>query len=334
MEGLGNHGKRITHFAEVVVGFLMKADFSMTDRPLYHTFGEYLYNLFGCRVQKVSLDAGLTCPNRDGRKGVGGCIYCDRRGSGTGNYSHTPSIRDQLQKGMAFLRRRYGAEKFIAYFQSFSNTYAPPAVLKGLYEEALSVEGVVGLAVGTRPDCVTPKILDLLAGFQERYLVWLEYGLQSFVPLTLERINRGHTVEDFLKAVAETRKRAIPVCVHVILGLPGEGLKECLYTADRLGEVDIQGLKIHSLYIHRGTVLEKWYEEGKYRPLDQEEYVEWVCRFLERCPPEWIIQRLTGDPDPKELVAPLWALKKQETLQMIHNRLKETGRYQGSARER
>lgn len=306
----------------------------MVENRLYNAYGPYLHRLFGCRVQKISLDAGMTCPNRDGTKGWGGCIYCDRQGSGTGNFRHTPSIKDQVLLGKSFLQRRYRAEKFIAYFQSFTNTYAPLPILKSLYEEALSVDDVVGLAVGTRPDCVNPEVLDLLSGFQEKYLVWVEYGIQSFVPRTLERINRGHTVEDFINAVIETRKKGINVCAHVILGLPGEGLKEILYTADRLAELDIQGLKIHSLYINRGTVLEEWFRQGRYRPLEQAEYVEWVCRFLERCPPHWIIQRLTGDPNPKDLVAPMWSLRKQETLKLIHRRLQEQGVGQGAVVKR
>ncbi|MCJ7833560.1 MAG: TIGR01212 family radical SAM protein, partial [Deltaproteobacteria bacterium] len=208
--------------------------------------------------------------------------------------------------------------------------YAPLETLRSLYQEALSFDDVVGLSVGTRPDCISPEVLDLLAGFQNTHLVWIEYGLQSFYPRTLALINRGHTVEDFIRAVEETRKRKINICVHVILGLPGEGLEECLFTADRLAELDIQGLKIHSLYINRGTPLETWYQQGRYRPILQEEYVEWVCRFLEHCPPHWIIQRLTGDPDPKQLSAPLWTLKKQETLKMIRARLQETGGFQGA----
>jgi hypothetical protein len=228
------------------------------------------------------------------------------------------------------LKDRYKAKKFIAYFQSFSNTYAPAATLKALYEEALSEEDVVGLSVGTRPDCINAETLDLIAGFQKTHLVWMEYGLQSFLPRTLELINRQHTVEDFLQAVEETRKRGLPICVHVILGLPGEGLKDCLETAARLGKLDIQGLKIHSLYINRGTLLESWYLQGRYKPLEQEQYVDWVCRFLELCPPHWIIQRLTGDPNPAELTAPLWTLQKQETLKMIQDRLKTGGGYQGA----
>ncbi|MEW6184694.1 MAG: TIGR01212 family radical SAM protein [Thermodesulfobacteriota bacterium] len=302
----------------------------MTEARLYNSYSSYLTGLFGGRVQKISLDAGMSCPNRDGSKGRGGCIYCDQRGSGTGVYARTPSIREQILRGKQFLKDRYKAEKFIAYFQSFSNTYAPLETLKALYEEALSEEDVVGLAVGTRPDCVNAEILDLIAGFQKTHLVWMEYGLQSFLPRTLDLINRGHTVEDFLEAVGETRKRGLLICVHVILGLPGEGLKDCLSTATRLGELDIQGLKIHSLYINKGTLLEGWYRQGRYKPLTQEEYVDWVCRFLEQCPPHWIIQRLTGDPDPAVLIDPQWTLNKQQTLKMIQERLKADGGFQGA----
>lgn len=286
--------------------------------------------LFGCRVQKISLDAGLTCPNRDGTKGRGGCVYCDEGGSGTGAYEQTPSITQQILQGKSLLKKRYRAEKFIAYFQSFSNTYAPVEKLSSLYREALAIEDVVGLSVGTRPDCITAEILDLLDGFQKSHLVWIEYGLQSFHPRTLELINRGHTIEDFIRTVEETRKRQINICVHVILGLPGEELKDCLFTAARLAELDIQGLKIHSLYINRGTPLESWYNQKKYRPLLQEEYVDWVCQFLEICPPHWIIQRLTGDPNPEKLIAPPWTLKKQATLKLIRDRFNETGSFQGA----
>jgi radical SAM protein (TIGR01212 family) len=301
----------------------------MNNQP-YYTYGSYLGKLFGCRVQKISLDAGLTCPNRDGTKGTGGCVYCDAQGAGSGGSSHTPSISEQMLQGKRFLKKRYGAEKFIAYFQSFSNTYGPLDRLKALYLEALSVEEVVGLSVGTRPDCISPEILDLLAGFQKSHLVWLEYGLQSFHPQTLKMINRGHTIEDFVQAVEETRKRNINICVHVILGLPEEGLEDCLYTADRLADLDIQGVKLHSLYINSGTLLETWYRQGKVQPLTQDQYVDWTCRFIEHCPPHWIIHRLTGDPNPGQLVSPQWALKKQETLKMIHEWFQRTGSLQGT----
>ena len=309
----------------------MDLEIKKPDGPFfYNEYSRYLKNLFGCRVQKITLDAGLTCPNRDGSKGEGGCLYCDSKGSGSGAFARLPDIRDQIQEGKRFLRGRYKAEKFIAYFQSFSNTYAPLPVLEGLYREALEDEEVVGLAVGTRPDCVSPEILELLGSFQKTHLVWVEYGLQSFHPETLSRINRGHTVEDFLAAVAETRRRGLNLCVHVILGLPGEGLGEVLETARRLSGLDIQGLKIHSLYINRDTPLETWFREGRYRPLTQEQYVDWVCRVLEVIPSDWILQRLTGDPNPRELVAPEWALEKGKTLSLIRETLERSGSFQGS----
>jgi radical SAM protein (TIGR01212 family) len=301
----------------------------MVHQP-YNTYSAYLNRLFGCRVQKISLDAGLTCPNRDGTKGSGGCVYCDAKGSGSGAFSQVPSIREQIIKGQRFLRKRYGAKKFLAYFQSFSNTYGPVEKLKALYLEALGVEDVVGISVGTRPDCISPEILDLLAGIQQSTLVWVEYGLQSFHSQTLCLINRGHTVEDFILAVEETRKKNLNICVHVILGLPGEKMEDCLATARRLAEMDIQGLKLHSLYVNRGTVLEDWYRDGKVYLLNQDQYVDWACRFLEYCPPHWIIQRLTGDPKADQLVAPEWAMKKQETLKKIREWFAATGSIQGA----
>jgi uncharacterized protein len=296
----------------------------------YKNYSSYLLETFGCRVHKISLDAGLTCPNRDGSKGIGGCVYCDAKGSGTGAHKEYPSITSQMIKGKEYLKRRFGAEKFIAYFQSFSNTYAPLEHLASLYREALSQEDVVGLAVGTRPDCVNPEILDLLAGWQSSHLVWIEYGLQSFHSRTLTVINRGHTVQDFIEAVEQTRQRNINICVHVILGLPGEGLEEVLSTARELAEMDIQGLKIHSLYINRGTVMEQWLEQGLYLPLGQQQYADWVCQFLEHCPPHWVVQRLTGDPDRRQLIDPLWALEKQKILSLIRSRFLETGSCQGA----
>jgi radical SAM protein (TIGR01212 family) len=298
---------------------------------LYNEYSRYLKNLFGCRVQKITLDAGLTCPNRDGTKGWGGCIYCDARGSGSGAArSLPPDIRGQIRRGKEFLGPRTGARQFIAYFQSFSNTYAPLPVLERLYREALEDEDVVGLSVGTRPDCLNPEVLELLGSFSRSHLVWVEYGLQSFHPETLLRINRGHTVDDFIGAVVESRRRGLNICAHVILGLPGEGLREVLETARGLSGLDIQGLKIHSLFVNRGTALETWYREGRYRPLTREQYADWVCRFLERIPGHWIIQRLTGDPRAADLVAPAWTLEKRKTLALINETLKKSGAFQGS----
>ena len=295
----------------------------------YNDLNSYLRGLFGCRVQKISVDAGLDCPNRDGTIASGGCIYCNVRGSGTEAHDRGMSISDQLIYAKAYLGRRYRAKKFIAYFQSFSNTYAPVRQLKALYEEALAVKDVVGLSIGTRPDCVNAKILDLLQAYARHHLVWLEYGLQSANDKTLRAINRGHDVRCFQDAVAATRDRGIKICAHVILGLPGESRADMLHTARTIADLGIDGVKLHLLYVIRGTRLEAQFLHGTYRCLQQPQYVELVCDFLERIPAEMIIQRLTGDPHPRELVAPQWALKKSETLNLIRRTLEERDSWQG-----
>ena len=275
----------------------------------YYDLNSYLRNIFGCRVQKISLDAGLTCPNRDGRISTGGCIYCNLRGSGTGAGSQGLSITEQIMRGKEFLKKRYKAQKFIAYFQSFSNTYGPYEKLKGLYEEALAIDDIVGLSIGTRPDCVDESVLTLLESYAKDYLVWIEYGLQSIHDRTLAAINRGHDVECFKGAVDKTRGRGIKICAHVMLGLPFEDRHDMLATAKAVATMGIDGIKIHLLYVVKGTRMEELYLEGKYRCLEQEEYVNLVCDFLELLPPDMVIQRLTGDPHPHELVVPEWSLR-------------------------
>lgn len=297
---------------------------------LYRDYRSYLHEIFRCRVHKITVDAGLTCPNRDGSKGTGGCIYCNARGSGTGQWALGKTVREQLEEAMPYLRKRFKAKKFLAYFQSFSNTYAPLERLQALYEEALSVKDVVGLTIGTRPDCVSLDVLDYLASLSRRCYVSIEYGLQSAHDKTLSLINRGHTVDAFLEAIEETRKRGIPVCVHVIIGLPGESEEEMIETARFLARCDIQAVKIHLLYVVRGTVLERWYLEGRYSPLSREDYVRIVSRFLAFLPPHVVIQRLTGDPHPQELVVPSWALEKQQNLQAILSYMTEKGISQGA----
>ncbi len=294
----------------------------------YRDLNSYLRERFGCRVQRIALDAGLTCPNRDGTRGRGGCIYCNPRGSGTGRGT-SMTITQQILLGKERLARRYKAKKFIAYFQSFSNTYAPVERLESMYREALSHRDIVGLAIGTRPDCAPPPVLDLLEELNKETYLWVEYGLQSIHQATLELINRGHTFQDFLRAVDETRRRGIEVVVHVILGLPGEGKEEMLATARALGELDIQGVKLHLLYVIQGTPLARMYQQGSYKCLTREEYVDIVGEFLASLPPHVVIHRLTGDPHPQELLAPAWALEKQANLEAIHRSLEERDLWQG-----
>lgn len=295
----------------------------------YRDLNSYLRGIFGCRVQKIALDAGLTCPNRDGRLGVGGCIYCNARGSGTGAHARGLSITAQLEQGKRALAARYRAGKFIAYFQSFSNTYAPPERLRALYEEALAVEGVVGLAIGTRPDCLSAPVLELLAEMNARRPVWLELGLQSARDATLARIGRGHDLACYLNAAAAARKIGLKVCTHVILGLPGETRRDIRFTADTLAAAGTDGLKLHALYVVKGAPLEALYRDGAYRCLTQSEYVAAVCDFLERTPAAVVVQRLTGDPHPQELVAPAWCLQKAATLACIHAELAHRDTWQG-----
>jgi len=295
----------------------------------YYDFNTYLRNIFGCRVQKISLDAGLSCPNRDGTLSNEGCIYCNSRGSGTGAHAHGRSISQQLESGKNILSHRYQAKRFIAYFQSFTNTYAPLETLAALYAEALAVKDVVGLSIGTRPDCISEPVLSLLQAYAEKYLIWIEYGLQSVHDRSLLRINRGHDFRSFETAVAATRNRGIRICAHVILGLPQEEKKDMIATAKTIAAMEIDGVKLHLLYVVKGTRLEKIYARGEYRFLDQQEYVELVCDFLEHLPKKMVIQRLTGDPHPDELAAPMWSLNKSQTLSMIHERLIKRNTWQG-----
>jgi len=220
-------------------------------------------------------------------------------------------------------------KKFIAYFQSFSNTYGSPQDLEALYLEALAVEDVVGLAIGTRPDCVPDSVLDMLEELNQRTYLWIEYGLQSIHDRTLELINRGHDVAAFVDAVERSRRLDLDVCVHVILGLPDENKTDMLATARALGELDIQGVKIHLLYVIEGTALAELYLRGDYRCLSRAEYVDIVCEFLALLPPQVVIHRLTGDPHHEELLAPKWAMDKQTNLQAIRETLRSRDLWQG-----
>ena len=314
----------------VIVGGVFKVKQEAALSTPYTDFNRYLKAAFGCRVQKITVDAGLSCPNRDGTLSTRGCIYCNARGSGTGAHGSGLSVTAQLQRGKVALSRRYKAKKFIAYFQSFTNTYAPLPHLRAMYQEALAVDDIVGLSIGTRPDCVDGPVLELLETHAKRHMIWIEYGLQSACDRTLDRINRGHSADRFRKAVSMTRGRGIRICAHVILGLPGESRQEMMETADFIADAGIDGVKIHLLYVIRGTELERQYRSGAYHCLGQKDYAALVCEFVERLPEEMVIQRLTGDPHRDELVAPAWALDKAGTLAMIQERFEELGTRQGN----
>jgi radical SAM protein (TIGR01212 family) len=299
----------------------------------YNDLNTHLRSIFGCRVQKITIDAGLSCPNRDGTISTEGCIYCNDRGSGTGAHAKGLSVTDQLIQGKKALSKRYNAKKFIAYFQSYSNTYAPIKRLQSLYDKALEVDDIVGLSIGTRPDCVDDSVLELLQGYAKKYLVWIEYGLQSAHDSTLVFINRGHDFNCFKQAVDITKNRGIKICAHIILGLPDEEKKHVLETAKIIDSLGIDGIKLHLLYVVKGTKLEHLFAKGRYKCLEQQEYVDLVCDFLERITNDMVIQRLTGDPHPQELVAPLWALNKNKTLNMIRETLERRDSWQGKFAE-
>ncbi|EFK09839.1 radical SAM protein, TIGR01212 family [delta proteobacterium NaphS2] len=296
----------------------------------YRDFNTYLREQFGERVQRISLDAGLGCPNRDGTVSTGGCIFCDGRGSGTGAFTkERVSISGQIEKAEKFIRKRYHAQKFIAYFQSFSNTYAPAFHLKQLYDEALSHPDMVGLSIGTRPDCVDREILEMISAYRKDYLVWMEYGLQSAHDQTLQTINRGHSAACFERAVHMSHDLGLNVCAHVILGLPGENRSMMLDTARFIAALPVQGVKIHSLYVIRKTPLAERYKNGEFRCLTRDEYVDLVVDFLELLPPDTVIQRLTGDPGKSDLLAPHWAVYKMKNLKCIQDMLEGRETWQG-----
>lgn len=299
------------------------------EKKRYKAFSEDLKRIFGCRVHRISVDAGFTCPNRDGSIGASGCIYCGGKGSGSFGIARELTVSGQLEHGKELMRRKYKAQRFIAYFQAYSNTYAPVERLRVVYDEALAVKDVVGLIVGTRPDCLPPPVMDLLAEYARRTYFWLELGLQSPLDKTLELIRRGHDFKAFADAVQECKERGIRVCAHIILGLPGETRDEMAATAEILSRMGIDGVKIHLLHVMKDTPLEGLYLEGKAPLMDRDEYVGAVCDFLERLSPNISVQRLTGDGNREHLIAPLWSLKKFEVLNAIDYEMERRGGVQG-----
>lgn len=299
----------------------------------YYPFSEYLKERFGCKVYKVTIDAGFTCPNRDGNVGTGGCSYCNNMGFSANSRRRPAPIPVQVEQGMAFMRKRYKAEKFIAYFQAYTNTYAPIDTLKDYYDTALEFEDVVALSVGTRPDCVPEPVLDLIESYRDSHEVWVEYGLQSIHDSTLRRVNRGHDYATFIDALERTERRGLKICVHVILGLPGESHEDMMATARAVAGMGIDSLKIHLMHVLRDTPLEKDLAEGRFKPLELDEYVEFVCDFLEYIPPDVSIQRLTADGPRSILLAPKWATQKRKTIAAIEAEFDRRNSHQGSRLE-
>ena len=299
----------------------------MTGLP-YRTLNALLRERFGVRVRKITLDAGLTCPHRDPDK-IGGCIYCNAQGSGTGAFSQGKSLLQQIEDQIPIMKRRYGAEGFIAYFQSYSNTYAPLNVLKSLYDTIVPYPEIVGLAIGTRPDCIDSKKLELIESYAPEHLVWMEYGLQSGNDETLKRINRGHTVKTFIDAVTLTSRFDLRQCVHVIIGLPGEDMDDFIATARLVSSLPITDIKIHLLYVIKQTPLEKMLTRGDYTVLTLDKYARAVANFIAHLRDDIVIQRITGDPHKEELIEPKWALEKGKVRQAILQEMAREGLTQG-----
>jgi len=296
---------------------------------LYNDYATYLKSKYGCRVYRIGLDAGFSCPNRDGTKGLNGCLYCNENGSRSPYAKAGASVTEQLRTRIEFLKNSKGAEKFIAYFQAFTNTYASVEKLKALYDCVLPFNDIVGISIGTRPDTVGREKLELISSYQKRYEVWIEYGLQSVHNKTLRKINRAHTFEDFKSALALTRRSGILTCCHVILGLPGETKDDMMKTAKTLTDLKIDAVKIHLLHVLKGSALEKLYKAGLVRLMEEAEYVELVCDFLENLSPKIIVQRLTGQGDRSSHIAPAWAMDKHNTIASVGETLKRRGTCQG-----
>jgi radical SAM protein (TIGR01212 family) len=293
----------------------------------YYDLKSYWRNLFGCNVHKLSIDAGFTCPNRDGHVATGGCIYCDGRGSKLRGLGALPSIATQIQNGKQYYAGH--ADKFIAYFQTFTNTYAPVDRLKLLYDEALNEESVIGLSIGTRPDCLPAETIELLGNYARKDHVWVELGLQSIHDKTLQLINRGHNAQQFFDAVKALDGHDIKICVHIIIGLPGESDEDIRQTAHILAALPISGIKIHSLLALQGTALGEMYQKGAISIIAKDKYVSLVCDILEILPPQVVIQRLTADGYRDIFLAPDWAANKLGVLNAINIELERRDTYQG-----
>ena len=293
----------------------------MTLADHVNTFGQVLLRRYGERVHKVAIDAGFTCPNRDGTKGRGGCSFCNNS-SFSPNVRDLASVADQIAAGRPVIRRRTGAQRYIAYFQAYTNTYGDLEYLDRLYRQALAESDVVGISVGTRPDCVDGRVLDLLAGYRdEGYEVWLELGLQSAFDETLRRVNRGHGFAEYRGAALATRARGIALCTHLIVGLPGETPWHSRESLDRVLQLGVDGLKVHPLHVVRGTRLAAQWRRGDYRPLTLDDYVETACDLVQATPAEVVFHRLTGTASPAVLLAPDWCALKWRVLNAIADEL-------------
>ena len=299
------------------------------DNKRYHTYNYYLRHKYGKKVFKVPLNANFGCPNRDGTKGVGGCTYCSNKMSG--DYAGNPldDIERQYNEVRQSLLKKWSDAKCIPYFQAGTNTYAPLNIQKELFERTLKLKDTVGLNISTRADCINEEIADMLYEISKKTNLEVELGLQTIYDSTAKRINRCHTYEDFLKGYNMLKERCIDVCVHIINGLPGETEDMMINTAQTVGALNPHGMKIHLLYIIKGTKMHKQYLSGEVKALERDEYVRIICNQLERIPEDVVIERVTGDGVKEDLIAPLWSLKKFCVMNEIDKEMARRNSYQG-----
>lgn len=299
------------------------------DNKRYHTYNYYLRHKYGKKVFKVPLNADFGCPNRDGTKGVGGCTYCSNKMSG--DYAGNPldDIERQYNDVRQTLLKKWSDAKCIPYFQAGTNTYAPLNIQKELFDRALKLKDAVGLNISTRADCINEEIADMLYEISKKTNLEVELGLQTIYDSTAKRINRCHTYEDFLKGYNMLKERGIDVCVHIINGLPGETEDMMINTAQTVGALNPHGMKIHLLYIIKGTKMHKQYLSGEVKALERDEYVRIICNQLERIPEDVVIERVTGDGVKEDLIAPLWSLKKFCVMNEIDKEMARRNSYQG-----
>lgn len=297
----------------------------MKDR--YYKLSDFLISKFGEKVQKICIDGGFTCPNRDGTLSYGGCIFCSEKGSGE-HLNSNEAITNQVKSFFSSYKAER-ANKFIAYFQNFSNTYDTISNLKKKYDSALIDDRIVGLAVATRPDCINADVVQLLENYSQKYYVWVELGLQTSNDETGKLINRGYDNRKFLEAVNLLRNSGIDVVVHIMVGLPTETFDDLKNTVNFINDIDIQGIKIHSTYVVEGTILSKMYEEGKYVPLTYDEYMDYLCFIITHLRPNIVVHRISGDAPKELLVAPSWDIHKKWVMNGLFKRMNEENLIQG-----
>ena len=301
------------------------------NKKRYNDFSAYFRSLFSERVQKVSIDAGFTCPNRDGTRGRGGCTYCNNKTFKPNYCNLGNSVTQQVQEGIGFFEKKYSSMRFLAYFQAYTSTWAPLEVLKALYEEALRHPKIVGLVISTRPDAVNEELLDYLAALSRKVYVMVEFGLESHLEASLIKMNRGHTFGESVWALQQTAIRNINNCAHLILGLPGESYTDWMDQARVISTMPVKTIKLHQLQIHKGTVMEKQYKKTpeNFQLFTIEEYVEVVVDYLEILNPDIIIDRFVSQAPPEMLVAPNWGIKNFEFVAKVEKRLRERDTWQG-----